>query len=240
MFILGCGPSLTQETANKVRGRGTTMAIKEAVHLAPWADMLFANTYGFFIGEALAAYLRNGKEALATYLNGNGKVLWINKSGIILMSAAPAVWRAVANVLAEQERERSRRVAVARINAKVPRHSVGIFAIGAPGYRQDEAAEERTGGTPLVKLHTHANGPGLFSQSRMSGPGAVQAAMALGFKRIVLVGYDCKPPYNNTVWQAYAPSVREYDAEILNATPGSDLSEFPIVTLDEALAEKVT
>jgi hypothetical protein len=39
---LGCGPSLTQDDVNAVRGRARVIAINDAFILAPWADVLYA------------------------------------------------------------------------------------------------------------------------------------------------------------------------------------------------------
>lgn len=42
-FIIATGPSLTQDDVDLVRGRGTVIAVNNAVFMAPWADILFAS-----------------------------------------------------------------------------------------------------------------------------------------------------------------------------------------------------
>lgn len=41
-FVIACGPSLTIEDVNRVRGHGKVYAVKEAALMAPWADVLYA------------------------------------------------------------------------------------------------------------------------------------------------------------------------------------------------------
>lgn len=99
---------------------------------------------------------------------------------------------------------------------------------------------------------------GEIQQGRSTGHAAVSLAIAAGAARVVLVGYDMRliegrehhhqhyagrprdlevyardfvPAFNG--WAAAAASV---GAEILNATPGSAITEFPFVELDEVLS----
>lgn len=94
---------------------------------------------------------------------------------------------------------------------------------------------------------------------RSSGHRAVSLAVMLGAKRIVLLGYDmridpvsgrshCHDDYAHTqsdldYRREFIPSFAGWHAdalkvgcEIVNATPGSALSEFPMVDLQEELA----
>lgn len=41
-FCIASGPSLCAEDVDAVRGRGTVIAVNNAVQLAPWADVLYA------------------------------------------------------------------------------------------------------------------------------------------------------------------------------------------------------
>lgn len=40
-FIIANGPSLTKEDVEACRGHGLVYAVKEAMHMAPWADVLY-------------------------------------------------------------------------------------------------------------------------------------------------------------------------------------------------------
>ena len=40
-FIIANGPSLTQADVDMCRGQGMVYAVKEAMHMAPWADVLY-------------------------------------------------------------------------------------------------------------------------------------------------------------------------------------------------------
>lgn len=42
IVCLGCGPSLTQEDVNLVRGNARVIAVNKSWELAPWADVLYA------------------------------------------------------------------------------------------------------------------------------------------------------------------------------------------------------
>jgi hypothetical protein len=96
-------------------------------------------------------------------------------------------------------------------------------------------------------------------QGRSSGHTGVSLAAALGANRIVLLGYDMRAVdgrthhhddyvHNGNDAEVYArefvPMFAGWNAaalksgiEIVNATPGSALTEFPFVTLDEILCE---
>lgn len=68
-FILATGPSQNQRDVDMVRGRGTVIAVNNAVFMAPWADVLYAsdlswwNTYNpkWFEGEKLTINERGAK-----------------------------------------------------------------------------------------------------------------------------------------------------------------------------------
>jgi hypothetical protein len=98
----------------------------------------------------------------------------------------------------------------------------------------------------------------IIRQGRSSGHTAISVAIALGTKRIVLLGYDMRVVdgrehhhndyagrprdldiYEREFLPAFAgwnETAKAVGVEVLNATPNSALTEFPIIALDEALA----
>lgn len=85
---------------------------------------------------------------------------------------------------------------------------------------------------------------------RSSGHAAVSLAVAMGARRIVLLGFDCRPVDGRTnwhdryaearlaiypefarAWRGWHAAARRVGVEIVNATPGSATDEFPIVEL---------
>lgn len=109
---------------------------------------------------------------------------------------------------------------------------------------------------PSISPPNFARGPGVIQQGRSSGHTAVSLAIALGAKRVVLLGYDMrfvggrehfhqeyKGPRDVDIYQRdFIPAFKGWDAaakavgvEILNATPESAVREFRSVTLDEVL-----
>lgn len=97
--------------------------------------------------------------------------------------------------------------------------------------------------------------PGGLRTGKNSGYQAINLAVHLGARRIVLLGYDMRPvkgrhhwfgphPYRTTdpPYAAFLPCfatlvapLRAAGVEVLNATPGSALDVFPRVSLAEAL-----
>jgi len=89
-----------------------------------------------------------------------------------------------------------------------------------------------------------------------SGASAVNIAYWLGAKRIVLVGFDMHPekgrhnwhdlypkrqrgfnpyPRHMICWPIIAKDAKQLGIEILNATPGSAIQDFPYIELNEAI-----
>lgn len=99
-------------------------------------------------------------------------------------------------------------------------------------------------------------GASVIRQGRSSGHTAVSLALAMGAATIVLVGYDMRPvdglehhhseytgPRDLDIYREFAVGFAGWKAaalkrgvEILNATPGSAIPEFPMVDLDEVLS----
>ena len=93
--------------------------------------------------------------------------------------------------------------------------------------------------------------PKMIRTGGNSGYQAVHVAIQAGAKRIVLLGFDMggsghwfgkhKPPLRNTdpnsycVWVSRFPGLMGHGAEIVNCTPGSAITCFPMMTLQEAL-----
>ncbi len=46
--LLGCGPSLTREDVESVRGKARVIAINTSHELAPWADVLYSSDLGWW------------------------------------------------------------------------------------------------------------------------------------------------------------------------------------------------
>jgi hypothetical protein len=104
-----------------------------------------------------------------------------------------------------------------------------------------------------------SRGSHVIQQGRSSGHTAVSLAIALGASRVVLLGYDmrfvggrehCHDEYNgprdvDIYSREFLPGFAGWDeaaravgVEIVNATEGSALKEFPCVSLDEVLKRK--
>jgi len=93
---------------------------------------------------------------------------------------------------------------------------------------------------------------GFLSWNRSSGGAAVNLAVHLGAKRIVLIGYDMRlvdgkknwhnkhkerphDPFERFLrpWKLIRADCAKLGVEIFNATPGSALTLFPFVTVEE-------
>ena len=94
-----------------------------------------------------------------------------------------------------------------------------------------------------------------LSWNKSSGAAAINLAVHLGAKRIILVGFDMQQVdgqsnYHNehktnsgrNVYKRFksrmpllAKALQERGISVINATPGSALNAFPIMTLEEAL-----
>lgn|GEM_PF-395563 len=122
-----------------------------------------------------------------------------------------------------------------------------VKGIGAPPF------PPRVNGKPAFPP---LGSPGV-QQGRNSGNTAVAVAVAMGAKRVCLVGYDCrvvagrehfhseyKGPrdlslYDNefrVAFDGWNEAAINSGVEILNCTPGSAITEFPFADLDEVLS----
>lgn len=96
--------------------------------------------------------------------------------------------------------------------------------------------------------------PGFLFRGNNSGFGAITLAIKFGAKKIILFGYDMKMVNGNHNWhtehirkvpnkvyqdqflrfyELLSMQLPETDVEVINATPGSALGYFPIVTPEE-------
>lgn len=99
-------------------------------------------------------------------------------------------------------------------------------------------------------------GSHFIRQGRSSGHTAISLAIALGARRVVMLGYDCRvvdgrehhhaeytgPRDHDVYAREFAPAYEGWNAaahkvgvEIVNCTPGSAIKEFPFADLDEVL-----
>lgn len=84
-IILASGPSMSQTTADAVRGRGTVMAVSDAYLLAPWSDVLVSSDAAWwrhhhpvFAGRRFSAHGGEGTEVIQGVPGGsNSGVLGI-------------------------------------------------------------------------------------------------------------------------------------------------------------------
>lgn len=185
--ILAGGPSLTQADVDFCRGRARVIAIKDAIQLAPWADVLYA------------------------------------------------------------------------CDAKWWRHYAKGLTFTGPRYSLETESE------PWASVLRNTGEMGLeidptgLRTGRNSGYQAINLAVHLGATRIVLLGYDMRPvngkdhwfgprppsywtltpPYKNflELFPSIVAPLQTLGVEVLNATPGSALTLFPAVRLEDAFVE---
>lgn len=207
VFCLASGPSLTQEIADKVRGR-RTIAVNSSCMLAPWADVLFFTDSAWYADRQ--ELVKNWPGLVVTYSRQAKREL-----------DDPEVNPGPARVL---------RIKGCGAAEFPPRRN------GMPGFPPPGAPEVQMG--------------------RSSGHSAIALARAMGGARIVMLGYDmrvvggrehCHTEYTGPrdlgVYDSFVNTFAGWHAaaeadgfEILNATPGSAVTEFPFADLDEVLA----
>jgi hypothetical protein len=109
---------------------------------------------------------------------------------------------------------------------------------------------KRENSEPLAKARDS------LSWNKSSGACAINLAVHLGGKRIILIGFDMRPVDGKSnyhdehktrsaekVYKRFkgpfpklAQALKKKGIEVVNATPGSALNSFPIMTLEEAIA----
>lgn len=188
-FVLASGPSLTQETVDKVKGRHT-IVVNSSCMLAPWAEILYFTDGGWY--EQYSDVVAN----------------WPGM--IVSMSRA-----------AKREHPNKVKRVQGEMRPDFPRF-----------------------GAPVIR------------QGRSSGHSAVSLAISLGAAQTVMLGFDMRivngrehhhqdykgPRDLDQYAREFVPAFKGWNAdalafgaEIVNATPGSAVTEFPFVDLDEVL-----
>lgn len=235
VFCVACGPSLTPQIADALRGR-PTVVVNSAVYLLPWADVLFFTDAGWF-----EAFNEGKEKARHRDLCGrHGNDVWPRRRFVegfpgLVVTFAPLAKRVLddpSNPYPMARRPRVCRVKAAA--APTPRQ------LGRAGY------EWRFPGV----------GSSVVLGGRSSGHSAISLAIVMGAARVVLVGYDMRvvagrehfhSDYQGgrdlTIYEKeFVPAFASWDeaarntgVEILNATDGSAIKEFKFVRLKDML-----
>ena len=222
VFVVASGPSLTQQIADSLRGR-RVITVNSSAYLTPWADVLYFTDSGWF--EAGRGESLKGQRGDDQWPRRQFVEQW---PGLVVSMA-----RAAKRVLDDPRYGRAK-----------PR-ILRIKGYGAPPF------PPRVNGKPGFPAPGTA-----VQQGRNSGNTAVALAIAMGAAKVVLVGFDCRVVdgkehchdeytgprdlglYDNEFlrafdgWQAAAEAS---GVEIVNATPGSAITEFPMVDIRKEL-----
>lgn len=211
VFCLASGPSLTQEICDKVRGR-KVIVVNSSCTLAPWAPILYFTDSGWY---------------------DKRKELVRNWPGLVV----------------SMSRQAKRELDDPAVNKGGAPRILRVKGIGDPNW------PPRAPGMPKRPAFPPVGSPAI-QQGRNSGNTAVSLAVALGASRIVLLGYDCRVVsgrehhhseytgprdlslYENEFRRAFDgwnEAALASGVEILNATDGSAITEFPFVELDEVI-----
>ena len=217
VFCLASGPSMTPAVAERVRGLDT-IVVNSTCYLAPWASILFFTDSGWFeTGRASALWGKPGDD------------IWPRRAFV-------ESWPGLVVSMSRS----AKRV----LPGKVKR----IVGVGAPPF------PPRQHGKPGFPPHSHVQ------QGRSSGHTAVALAIALGAARVVMLGYDMRvvggrehhhDEYTGTprdlglYANEFAPGFAGWreaaeasGVDIVNATPGSAVTEFRFADLDDLLLER--
>jgi hypothetical protein len=210
VFCLASGPSLTQEIAEKVRGR-RTIVVNGTCHLAPWADILFFTDSGWYIDR---------KDLVA---NWPGLVVSLSRQAKRELDDPTVNLTGVPRIL------RPKMVGAPPFPPRLPGRVSGFPPPGSP-----EIQQGRTSG------HTAITVARALGAARIVMLGYDMQVVAgrehhhdeyAGTKRdLEQYERDFVPSFAG--WQEAA----EADGfEIINCTPGSAVKEFPFGDLDEIL-----
>jgi hypothetical protein len=225
VFVVASGPSLTPEVADSLRGH-RVITVNGSAYLTPWADVLFFTDSGWF--ETGRAEPMRGKPGDDEWPRRRFVEEW---PGLVVSMS-----RTAKRVLDDPRYGRSK-----------PR----ILRVKGVG---DPSTPPRWNGVIRFPPIGHNE----IRQGRNSGNSAASLAIAMGAARVPLVGFDCRVVDGREhCHDEYAGQPRDlalYDgefkrafngwreaagvsgAEIVNATPGSAITEFPMVDLGEELA----
>lgn len=212
VFCIASGPSLTQSDCDKIKGR-KSIVVNSSCRFAPWADVLYFTDQGWYMDRR--ELVKNWPGLVVTMARIAKRELddpSVNKTGV------PRILR--------------------------------IKGCGDPGF------PPRLPGMP-IRLGFPPVGSPEIQQGRTSGHTAVSLAIAMGANRVVLLGYDmqivagrehCHDEYTGprdlSLYDSegykkgffgWNEAARNSGVQILNATHGSAVTEFPFVELDEVL-----
>lgn len=240
VFCLACGPSLTPEIVEKLKGR-RVIAVNSAVYKAPWADVLLFTDAGWF--EAFNDKSPENRR-IAAVCGKPGNDVWPRRTFVeqfegLVVSFAPVAKRVLDDP--SNPYPMARRPRVLRIKATgagtCPPMRTG--AIGwEPGFPRLGSPEVQAG--------------------RSTGHSAISLAIAMGAARVPLVAYDMRmvegrehfhadymPCRDLTIYEKeFVPGFTGWNkaalasgVQIVNVTPGSAITEFPCADLDEVLRD---
>jgi hypothetical protein len=235
VFCLACGPSVPDDIAEKLKGK-RVIAVNTAVYKVPEADVLFFTDAGWFeqFGED------GGRNKLLSGKPGND--VWPRREFVerfpgLVVSFAPVTKRVLDDPSNPYPMARKPRVC-------------RIKSCGAP------TAQPKWLGAKTFEPRFPPIGNREIWGGRSSGHTAISLAIAMGAKRVCLIGYDMRlvegkehfhsdyrggrdlsiyanefvPGFNGWNESAWASGV-----EVLNCTPGSAVSEFAFADLEDAL-----
>jgi hypothetical protein len=230
VFAVACGPSLTPEVAEKLKGQRVAVC-NSACYVIPDADLLFFTDAGWF--EAFND--KNEQNRRTANLCGRpGNDTWPRRTFLeafpgLLVSFAPVAKRVLDDPSNPYPMARKPRV-------------LRVKACGAPEY------------PPKVFPR---GGPQIHN-GRSSGHSLISLLVAMEAKRIALVGYDMRlvegrEHFHNdytpnrdlqiyerefvNLFKGWNVAALATGTEIVNCTPGSAITEFPSVELDAVINE---
>ncbi len=235
VFCVACGPSVPNDIAAKLVGK-RVIAVNSAIYKIPAADVLFFTDAGWFemFGEDY------GRNKLLSGKPGND--VWPRRTFLerlpgLVVSFAPVAKRVLDDPASPFEM--ARRPRVMRVKAQ-----------GAA------TAQPRQAGAKGFEPRFPPAGSREIWGGRSSGHTAISLAIAMGAKRVAMVGYDMRvvggrehfhadykggrdlsiyanefvPGFNGWNESAWASG-----CEVLNCTPGSAVTEFATANLEDVL-----
>lgn len=235
VFCVACGPSVPDDIAEKLSGK-RVIAVNTAVYKVPEADVLFFTDAGWFEGFGEA----DGRNKSLSGRPGND--VWPRRQFVeqfsgLVVSFAPVVKRVLDDPSNPYPMARKPRVC-------------RVKACGAP------TAQPKWLGSHVFNPRFPPIGNKEIWGGRSSGHTAISLAIAMGAKRVAMVGYDMRvvggkehfhadykngrdlsiyanefvPGFNGWNESAWASG-----CEVLNCTPGSAVSEFAFANLEDLL-----
>lgn len=208
------GPSLTAADVEFVRGKGTVIAINDAIRLAPWADVLYSSDKGWWLRHAKA------------------------------MRSFPGLKVRVHNSLAKPA-----------VRPMPGKHCQGchLRTKGDGKCWCDGIVTLRNLGSRGLSLEPDA----LYTGDN-SGTAAINLAVLLGAKRILLLGYDmdtykgrrhfydteaqsCSSPFFKfrKLTERLVEPLKAAGVDVINCSRRTALDCFPVVSLEQALSVEV-